>query len=218
MTIFSRPPVLLAVVAIFILAWLLGGPQNGLDTAASSAMADFRHEWPQLTSLVAIATQAGSIYVTLGVALLGAALLVIGGKRPRAMLLAATVILERLSVDGLKLAIGRPRPDLDLPFMPGSASFPSGHSANSMAVFVAVALIAVPPSWRRCALAVAVCASILIGLSRIVLGVHWPSDVIGGWAWGLLAVGLMLTAGRRSGAIEAQHDVVGRHLPPADQD
>ena len=218
MMIFSRPPVLLALLAIFILSGVLGGPVNSFDTAASGWMADLRHSHPQLTSLTAILTQLGSIYATLGLGLLVSALLAARREFPKASLLAGTVVFERLSVDGLKLLIGRPRPDLDLPFMPGSASFPSGHSANSMAVFVAVALIAVPPAWRRSALAAAIGLSILVGLTRIILGVHWPSDVIGGWAWGLIVVGLAMAAGRRSGAIKAQHDIVGRHLPPIRED
>jgi len=217
MTIFSRTPILLALLAIFLLAGLLGGPHNAFDMAVSRAMADFRRDWPELASLAAIATQLGSVYATLGLGLLAASLLAIGGQRGAALLL-ATVVLERLSVDGLKMAVGRPRPELDLPFMPASASFPSGHSANSMAVFVAIALIAVPRPWRRSAVVLAACSSLLIGLTRVVLGVHWPTDVVGGWAWGLLVVGLAVAAGRRSGTIEAQHDIVGGHLPPVRED
>ena len=218
MTIFSRPFALLAMLAIFVLAGLVGGAQNPFDIAVSDAMVEFRHRWPELTSLAAIVTQVGSVYSTLGLGLLAATVIGLRGRRGAALLLAATVVLERLSVDGLKLAIGRPRPDLDLPFMPASASFPSGHSANSMAVFVAIALIAAPPPWRRVALTVAIGASIVVGLTRVVLGVHWPTDVIGGWAWGLLAVGLALLAVRRSAMVEAQHNIVGRHLPPVRED
>ena len=219
MTNFSRASLRLALLAIFILAGLIGGQDGSFDAAASSWMANVRHAHPQLTSLAAILTQLGSVYVTLGLGLLACVILAFRGRARAAFLLAAIVLLERLSVDGLKLAIGRPRPELELlPFMPGSYSFPSGHSANSMAAFTAVALIAVPSHWRRPALAAAISLAIFIGLTRIVLGVHWPSDVIGGWAWGLLFVELGLAAGKRSGAIEAEHDVVGRHLPPADQD
>lgn len=219
MTNFSRAALLLALLAIFILAGLTGGQDGSFDAAASSWMANIRHAHPQLTSLAAIMTQMGSVYVTLGLGLLAGVILAFRRSARSAFLLAAIVLLERLSVDGLKLAIGRPRPEFELlPFMPGSYSFPSGHSANSMAAFTAIALIAVPQHWRRPALATAITLALFIGLTRIFLGVHWPSDVIGGWAWGLLFVELGLAAGKRSGAIEAEHDVVGRHLPPADQD
>jgi undecaprenyl-diphosphatase len=46
--------------------------------------------------------------------------------------------------------------------------------------------------WRRPAAAIAVLASLLIGTSRVMLGVHWPSDVVGGWVFGLLWVLLTL--------------------------
>lgn len=218
MTNILRPLLLILLLAMFVAAGLLGGPASPFDAAIADWAGGLRGAYPRFTSFVAILTQLGGVYATLGVGLLASALLAAGRQGRKALLLAATVILERLSVDGLKLAFGRPRPDLDLPFMPTSASFPSGHSANSMAVFVAVALMAAPPAWRRPALAAALSLSIVIGLTRIFLGVHWPSDVIGGWAWGLFAVGLAMIAGQRSGFIEAQHDVVGRHLPPPAED
>jgi undecaprenyl-diphosphatase len=219
MTNFSRPMVLLVLLAIFILVGAIGGPGNSFDVAVNALMAGLRHSHPQLTSLTAVLTQLGSVYATLGLGLLAAAWLAFRGRRRSALFLAAIVLLERLSVDGLKIATARPRPDLELlPFMPASFSFPSGHSANSMAVFTAIAFIAVPPAWRRIALFVAIGVAIVIGITRIFLGVHWPSDVIGGWAWGLFVVGLALIWGRRSGAIEAEHDIVGRHLPPIRED
>ena len=217
--IFSRPFVLLILTALFIVAGVIGGPGNSFDVSANEWVTGIRHAHPQLTSLVAVLTQLGSFYVTLGSGLFACVLLAIQRRWRTALLLAATIVVERLSVDAMKLAIARPRPDLELlPFMPASYSFPSGHSANSMAAFTAIALIAVPPRWRRLALSAAIGLGILIGLTRIFLGVHWPSDVLGGWAWGLFVVGLALSLGRRSGAIETEHDIVGRHLPPPGQD
>jgi membrane-associated phospholipid phosphatase len=110
--------------------------------------------------------------------------------------------------------------DNELPTVTGDSSFPSGHSGNSMAVFAAIALIAVPRAWRRSALALAIAASIAIGLTRPYLGVHWPSDVVGGWALGLLAAGLAVAIGRRLGVsgLESQHQIVGGHELPLDED
>jgi undecaprenyl-diphosphatase len=219
MKIFSSPATLIVLLLIFVLAGLVGGPGNPFDVAVIHWLGGIRHSNPQFTSVTVVLTQLGSIYATLGLGLLATALLAICNRYRAAILLATTVIVERLTVDGLKLVIGRPRPDFDLlPVATSSSSFPSGHSANSVAVFVAVAMIAAPLAWRRPALAAAIFLSLVIGLTRIFLGVHWPSDVIGGWAWGLLAVALALAAGRRSGAIEAQHDVVGRHGSPVGKD
>lgn len=65
-------------------------------------------------------------------------------------------------------------------------SFPSGHSANSMMTYVALALLlSQTPRQRRAWLAGAIVLATLVGLSRVMLGVHWPSDVTGGWSYGL---------------------------------
>jgi undecaprenyl-diphosphatase len=65
-----------------------------------------------------------------------------------------------------------------------SSSFPSGHAGNSMAVFLTIALVAVPRAHRIPAIFGAVLASLVVGCTRPYLGVHWPSDVIGGWSLG----------------------------------
>lgn len=101
-----------------------------------------------------------------------------------------------------KLGFARPRPDL-VPHgvQVFSASFPSGHSAGAAAVYLTLgALLARFQRRRRlkayfigCAVAIAV----LVGLSRIYLGVHWPSDVLAGWALGgFWAVACWLVADR----------------------
>lgn len=212
MRFFSYPATLILMLLAFVLAGLFGGAQNPFDVAVIHWLGGVRHSHPQFTSFTVVLTQLGSVYATLGLGLLATTLLSICRKPKAAFLLAATVIIERLAVDGLKLVIGRPRPAFDLhPVVTSSSSFPSGHSGNSMAVFVAIALIAAPPAWRRTALATAICLSLIIGITRIFLGVHWPSDVVGGWSLGLIIVGLAVIAGRKSGAIEAQHDVVRGH-------
>jgi undecaprenyl-diphosphatase len=88
----------------------------------------------------------------------------------------------------LKGQFGRVRPHV-VPWLdlPTNASFPSGHSSNTMAILLLFALLA-GGGWRSW---LAVSVAILIGLTRIVLGVHWPSDVLGGW---LIGAGVALTA------------------------
>ena len=191
---------------------------DGLETALMEQMATVRASWPQLARLAAVLTTIGGAPITLAVAGAGSLWLLLNRAPGRASLLAGSVLVERLLVDGLKEWIGRPRPHLE--FLPHSLAFPSGHSANSMTAFLAAALLAASPRYRRAAVALGLVLSLVVGLTRIVLGVHWPSDVIGGWAFGLLAVALALIVGERSGvlSVKAQHEIVGRHRLAPDKD
>jgi undecaprenyl-diphosphatase len=121
-------------------------------------------------------------------------------------ILAGTVFLAFVSSEGLKHLYGRPRPDL----VPHgsyvySASFPSGHSTLSAATFLTLAvLIASLEPNRGTKIMVFGLATLLvlgIGVSRVYLGVHWPSDVLAGWslgaAWALAAWTALLKWGGR---------------------
>lgn len=66
-----------------------------------------------------------------------------------------------------------------------------------MITFLALALIVAPAKTRAVAIAAAVAASTLIGATRPLLGVHWPSDVIGGWAFGVAWVVAGVALSRR---------------------
>lgn len=84
----------------------------------------------------------------------------------------------------LKEIFARERPDI-VPHldMVTSLSYPSGHAVNVMVTYLLAALLigrASRSTWIFLALLVA----LLIGVSRILLGVHWPSDMVGGWCWG----------------------------------
>ncbi|MCY7339276.1 MAG: phosphatase PAP2 family protein [Sphingomonas bacterium] len=175
------------LLAVAIGAGLIGGAGFAPDVEAISQLQAWRSQSPSLTSLVIALTQFGSAYVTIGAGLLAAGWLALKRDRARAMVLAGAVIGERLMIDGLKLVIERARPALDAhPVMTNSSSFPSGHAGNTMAGFLSIALIAAPPAWRRSAVVVAAALSVAIGLTRPYLGVHWPSDVVGGWSLGIV--------------------------------
>jgi undecaprenyl-diphosphatase len=66
-----------------------------------------------------------------------------------------------------------------------------------MVFYLTVALALAPAGWRRKAAAGAVLLSLFVGLSRVMLGVHWPSDVIGGWSFGLMWVLVTLRPAER---------------------
>lgn len=110
--------------------------------------------------------------------------------------LAAAIAVQATAVWALKLAFGRVRPWIALGLpppigTPSDFSFPSGHAAGSfcVAAFLAVALPAAWPGapWRaRVTGALAVVLAALIALSRVYLGAHFPSDVLGGALLGAL--------------------------------
>ncbi|MBV9527221.1 phosphatase PAP2 family protein, partial [Sphingomonas sp.] len=114
----------------------------------------------------------------------------------RALALSLTFVLlaGRSLVEVQKYGVERVRPGLEPHLVPVKTfSFVSGHAGNSMVVFLALALALAPEGrWRVASVAAALAGSLVIGLSRVMLGVHWPSDVIGGWAFGALWVLLAL--------------------------
>ncbi len=125
-------------------------------------------------------------------------------------LLAAAVAGGMLASTLLKMAFERPRPDL-VPHGSyiATASFPSGHSMMSAVVYLTLGtlLARVEPDWRIKAfvLSVAILLTLLVGVSRVYLGVHWPTDVLAGWtvgaAWALL-FWLIARALQRRGQVE----------------
>ena len=218
MTIISRALWALPLAATFLMLAFSGGPLSGWDTIVADWFGQFRADAPYAARWAARVTIVGGAYVTLGAALIATFWLLAKKMPGHALLLAAIVLFERLSVDLIKDASGRPRPQVG--DLPSSLAFPSGHAANSMTTFLAIALIAVPTPYRRLAIVFALAITLIVGMTRLVLGVHWTSDVVGGWIFGLLAVGLAVTISERSGALrlEAKHDVVARHGSPVSED
>jgi len=114
------------------------------------------------------------------------------------VLLAAVLGATALS-EGLKFGYARPRPDLVAHAVETlGSSFPSGHATLSAATYLTIgALLAHAQERRRVKTYIHVTAillALLIGVSRVYLGVHWPTDVLAGWcigaAWSILCVTL----------------------------
>lgn len=119
---------------------------------------------------------------------------------PRAGLaLVAVTMVGRALIQAQKYGIQRLRPeDLEHLVPVSNPSFPSAHAGNSMIVFLTIALVlGRDVRWSGFAIICAILLALLVGVSRVVLGVHWPSDVAGGWAFGLLWVLMALPLAER---------------------
>lgn len=159
----------------------------------------FEHREPWLTTFMDVITQLGSAVVlipmllTLGVIARRAR----GTWRP-AVFLAAALGGASASSTLLKLIIARPRPSSGALVKALGYAFPSGHSTAAAAGWLAAALVAgsLTRSFaaRVSLLAAALLVVVLVGVSRVYLGVHAATDVLAGWTLGGLWVALVLTA------------------------
>jgi membrane-associated phospholipid phosphatase len=110
----------------------------------------------------------------------------------------AVLLAAQLTRSGVAVLIDRPRPpSADWAHHASGAAFPSGHTTTSATIaglYVTAAYYRLEGAWRRAVPALAVFWACCVGLTRIVLGVHWPTDVAGGWllatAWTALAAPL----------------------------
>ncbi|WP_407493109.1 phosphatase PAP2 family protein [Pseudooceanicola sp. MF1-13] len=126
--------------------------------------------------------------------------LILKRQRATAGFLAVAMLGGQVLSHVTKLGFSRPRPDL----VPhgvevATASFPSGHSMMATVTYLTLAVILTRSEksirLRAFYLGVAVILSLLVGTSRVYLGVHWPSDVLAGWSLGAFwALGIWLVA------------------------
>ncbi len=129
-------------------------------------------------------------YVILGMLVIGVAIyLIAAGKRGTALLVVGAVGSGTVLSETLKLGFARPRPDLVAHLAEvQSASFPSGHAMISAITYLTLGvLLARAHKQKRTKIIImtyAILLTLMIGLSRIYLGVHWPTDVLAGWALG----------------------------------
>lgn len=140
-------------------------------------------------------TSLGAPTVIVLVTVIATAYLVTAGRTRLGLLTGASVVLGAVVEKLMKIGFDRARPDV-VPHLVEvhSLSFPSGHAMLSAMTYLTLgALLAeAQNSWRprSFVLAASVWLTLLIGISRVYLGVHWPTDVLAGWtagaAWALL--------------------------------
>lgn len=180
--------VVVALAALVLFAALAFAVMQGkaapFDTAVRNAV--HASSFPALTYAMRGITGLGEavFLVVLGV-IIGWRLVSLGQRR-QAVFFAIAVLGAEVIDQALKLCFQRPRPDVFFGPQPLNYSFPSGHALVSCCFYLALAEILIDDQWSRARkLAVWTLAALLtgaIGLSRVYLGVHYPTDVLGGYA------------------------------------
>lgn len=182
-----------------VFEFLLGDPLLGLDNRLSELIHHFQSPGP--IRVASFITAIGGWQVVLPVMAAALIWLMSEGRRALAVGLAVSVAGNTLTVALLKLAFGRPRSPLGV-FVETSGSFPSGHSAASVAAYGMLMYVV----WRagrlraETALLLAGLMAFVIGVSRIYLIEHYLSDVLNGWLVGALwvTVGIAISEWRLS--------------------
>jgi membrane-associated phospholipid phosphatase len=209
---FSRIALVALLIAIAIACGLVGGLGNPIDVALIRDGIAARAANPFPVEAGLFLNYVGGVAATIGLGLVAAIVLWRRNQTRLAITVVSIALIGRLLVECVKLTVHRARPALDAhPVTLHSLSFPSAHAANSMIVFPLLAMIFAPAGRRAPWVALGVLASLLIGASRSLIGMHWPSDVIAGWAIGAAWLIATWPLAQRLAPLEAQHDVVGRH-------
>ena len=157
------------------------------------------HRSPEVTAAMKVITFFGGSVVALVILSTAVVLSYFRTKDFRYPAFLAFCVVGALGLSPLiKVVIQRPRPQFSQVFEIGGFAFPSGHATTSTIVFASLAyVLSRSESWRVAVWiwAASGFAAFLIGFSRLYLGVHWPTDVIGGWVLGLLwvATGVVIT-------------------------
>ena len=197
-----RPPwLLVAAAAVAAALWLLialasqvrGGGAPSFDRSIMQGMrvGDVPIGPGWLPSAMRDMTALGGGPVLTLVVIVAAAFLLLKHQWRTAGLVVVATASGGLAIAQLKHLFGRARPDLFVHLADvTSPSFPSGHAGNSAIVYLTIATLLFPvvrDAAQRVLLLVAAIAIVtLVGISRVYLGVHWPSDVIAGWVFGAL--------------------------------
>jgi undecaprenyl-diphosphatase len=188
----------IAFVLVFGTASLLGFLLDAIDqhrwianwdeSAAEWGSANIRGTARSI--LVAITQLGGSVWLLIVMSVIGITAWIMHHRKGTLAYLAVVGIGIVLVNNGLKLLVGRDRPDIAQLTGHSGSSFPSGHSAAAAACWAAIMLVATRRHGHRARAAgafVAVVIAVVVATSRVLLGVHWLTDVIAGvavgWAW-----------------------------------
>ena len=195
----------LAIVVVLGLALQPSFADNGPTALDAHVTRWFvEHRTSVLTAVMRAMTWLGSSAVIVPITVVGVGVLLTRHRGRSAAYLAVAVAGASLLSTLAKHVIGRDRPPVPVRLAHVvSSSFPSGHATQATATYAALAVVAcVSIQERRARAAIwgaAIVAVALVGVSRVYLGVHWATDVVGGWILGACWTAGLTTAFRPLG-------------------
>ena len=198
---------LLGLAFIHIGSEVLEGDTLSVDQNVLQAAQRLRLTYPWVASVMRDLSGLGSTMVMALFTVATVGYLLLASQRVTAILVAATVLTGTALNSTFKLIYGRLRPDPAFSdFAVSGLSFPSGHASMSAIVFLTLGVL-IARSQTRLAerayvLTVSAMLTLLVGVSRIALGVHWTSDVLGGWVFGTAWAMAWLILARQATASE----------------
>jgi undecaprenyl-diphosphatase len=169
------------------------------------------HSSPLLDALACFSHLLGTRAFCSALVLSAALVHLLWGQRRAAAAWIGVGVATVAAIELFKPLVMRPRPELwPRLVLQGGSSFPSGHAIASAAFYPLLAWVLTRrrPRLRLAALAVAAAMILFVGIGRLYLGLHWPTDVLAGWCIGTVevvaAIGwLERGAGREAGAVDA---------------
>ena len=189
--------IVIAGIVVGVLAWMVRRDVGLVDIDHAIELWADRNATTFTDDVLAGITHLGD---TIAILTVGVAISAYGlwrWRKPSIPLFVASVVLGQMLISNtIKLAIDRARPELRPRATFSGTSFPSGHTTAAAATYLAVALvlgIATSPRTRAALAGAAVAIAVAVGSTRVLLGVHWFSDVLAGlvigWSWfGICAV------------------------------
>jgi undecaprenyl-diphosphatase len=189
----------LTLAVAFLALGTASATMTSLDASVSGAV--HAHLLQPVIAWSFSITELGSTDLVISVTALAVAVLAAVRHWHGALAVILSVVLTQAVVDLTKIVVARPRPEANQALAEASgASFPSAHSATSMALYAMLAFLVAREcrgAWR---IAIAACGAAIVvsvGFTRILLGAHYPTDVLAGWmVGGAVVVGSWLLAVR----------------------
>jgi membrane-associated phospholipid phosphatase len=188
------------------------GPLYRVDHGVADGLNRIVSAHPPFVTVLDAITGLGGRPIMVWLVVIVIVSMLIRGQRRLAAYLIVTGIGALMLDPALKLIIGRLRPVVDVPVAsaPGN-SFPSGHALGSTVAYGALLLIFLPAvsrRWRPVMIAGFATIVVLVGFTRVALGVHYVSDVLAGWLLGLAWLGVT------AHAFQLWRQEVGKPAPP----